>query len=172
MVKHLLVVNSLLGLLFFSVSCKKDKDGAPQINGGDGTVLLNHIQLSADTACVLAPNVFTPNSDGINDLFVVLSQNMSSLSVTVKDPGGDVVFTSQDLAPQWDGNDTTGTGPYMVHVAGITTSGITLSGRSRLHVLTYGTALCLTYSGAPVTPDQFDPRTCGPVFTSNDIFCQ
>jgi hypothetical protein len=133
---------------------------------------MSHIELSADSACVQAPNVFTPNFDGINDGFVVVGYNMTSLNVEVRNTQSTVVFASQGPDPWWDGTDTTGTGPYTVLVSGTTTSGVFLSGQSSLTALDYAGALCLTYAGAPVTGDQFDQRICGVTYASNDIFCE
>jgi len=161
---------TFLGVLSFCIACKKDKEGTPV--GGSGTPLLNHIELSADSACVQAPNVFTPNFDGINDLFVVHGSNMASLNVDVRNPQGITVFTSQDPNPLWDGTDTTGSGPYTVLVNGTTTSGASLSGQSMLRSLDYGSTPCLIYNGVPVTADQLDPRFCGISYPTNDIFCE
>lgn len=131
-----------------------------------------HIELFSDSACVQAPNAFTPNSDGINDVFAVVSSNMATLSVEIRDQQNTIVFTSDDLYPSWDGTDSTGSGPYTVLVNGTTSSGVFLSGESNLAALDYNGATCLIYTGAPVTIDQFDPRICGVTYTSNDIFCE
>jgi len=52
----------------------------------------------------LFPNVFTPNSDGVNDLFeptcTVRSQRFS-----IRDRWGKVVFETEEEEPSWDGRD-------------------------------------------------------------------
>jgi hypothetical protein len=162
-----------VGLLIISLalltSCGKDDE---QTQPSGGTPWMNHLELSLDSACVLAPNVFTPNFDGINDRFVVVGSNMASLNVEVRNSQNTIVFTSDDLSPMWDGTDSTGTGPYSVLVSGTTMSGVFLSGQSSLTALDYNGALCLTYAGDPVAGDQFDPRICGVTYPSNDIFCE
>lgn len=162
-------------LLFFVAyalalsACREEERAAPT---NAGIARMPHFELSADSSCLLAPNVFTPNSDGINDVFAVVSSNMATLSVEIRDPQNTIVFTSDDLSPSWDGTDSTGNGPYTVLVSGTTSSGVFLTGHSDLAALDYNGATCLTFNGAPVTVDQFDPRICGVTYTSNDIFCE
>jgi gliding motility-associated-like protein len=50
------------------------------------------------------PNVFTPDQDGVNDLFVpVKAQNIASSSLTIINRWGEVVFESSDIQQGWDG---------------------------------------------------------------------
>ena len=53
------------------------------------------------------PNVITPNSDGINDLFEIdnLPQNTE---VIILNRWGNVVFSSENYQNNWDGKDTSG----------------------------------------------------------------
>lgn len=161
-------------LIFLALACTMAcrKQEVDPSGSGVSADPAGHIELATDSACIQAPNVITPNFDGINDLFVVHGRNMTSLAVEVRDPQGIIVFASEDPAPTWDAADTTGNGPYTVHVSGITSSGATLNGHSSLHALDYNGAACLNYNGIPVTPDQLDPRICGVSYTSNDIFCE
>lgn len=156
-------------LLLVAVSgCKRD-DATPRGEGGPRS---SHIELAVDSACVQAPNVFTPNGDGVNDVFYVLARHIASIYITVLNMAGDTVHVSDDLhSNQWDGTDTTGHGPYMVHVEAISLSGHLLQGESPLHRLDYGTATCLAYHGTPVGGDQFDPRICGVAYPTHEIFC-
>ncbi|MBP8824520.1 MAG: hypothetical protein KBH07_12840, partial [Flavobacteriales bacterium] len=59
-----------------------------------------------------------------------------------------------------------------VSIAALSTSGHHLSGHGFLDVLSYAGGPCLIYAGTPVTMDQFDPRTFGLTWPSNDIFCE
>lgn len=55
------------------------------------------------------PNVFTPNGDGMNDLFRPISMaGMASLSLTIHDRWGSLVFHSTDLNWSWDGRSPSG----------------------------------------------------------------
>ena len=54
------------------------------------------------------PNVFTPNNDGINDLFKIdnLPQNTE---VVILNRWGNVVYSSENYQNNWDGKDNSGT---------------------------------------------------------------
>jgi gliding motility-associated-like protein len=53
------------------------------------------------------PNVITPNSDGINDLFEI--QNLpENTEVIILNRWGNVVFSSTNYQNNWDGKDTSG----------------------------------------------------------------
>lgn len=52
---------------------------------------------------VIIPNVFTPNKDGVNDVFEIVAKNVREFSVTVFNRWGQSVFTSQDSSFKWDG---------------------------------------------------------------------
>jgi gliding motility-associated-like protein len=54
------------------------------------------------------PNVFSPNGDGMNDLFYVTAENLVSFSGTILNRWGEVVFSMQDETARWDGYTTAG----------------------------------------------------------------
>lgn len=116
--------------------------------------------------------MFTPNGDSVNDVFHVLAQHIVSFHITVLNMAGDTVHVCHALhANSWDGTDTTGHGPYTVHVEALSLSDHLLQGESTLHRLDYGTEACLAYQGALVCGDQFDSRLCGVVYAAQEIFC-
>ncbi len=49
------------------------------------------------------PNIFTPNNDGNNDLFVIKSKNLESYSLIIFDSKGTEIFESTDLTIGWNG---------------------------------------------------------------------
>lgn len=52
------------------------------------------------------PNIFTPNGDGINDLFVISGiENCQKSNLIVKDHKGKIVLQSQHYDNNWDGNN-------------------------------------------------------------------
>ena len=55
-----------------------------------------------------APNIFTPNGDGQNDLFkpLGLESNMVSFEMNIFDRWGGVLFKSTDPSIGWDGTPT------------------------------------------------------------------
>ncbi len=58
---------------------------------------------------VKAPNVFTPNGDGINDFWVVRTNGKSKYAVSVFTPSGSKVFEMSSYTISWDGKNPGGT---------------------------------------------------------------
>lgn len=157
----------LLGLaIAVLMSCRKD----PMVPWS-GMPRMTYIELAVDSACVQAPNVFTPDGDGINDSFYVLARNIAEIEVRILDVNLQLVMAFDDTRTQWAGSQPSGFGPFTVQVQAVTTSGITLTGQAPLTILGYGDNPCLSYDGTPVCGDQLDPRLCGPVYDTNEVFC-
>ncbi len=80
-------------------------------NTASNTVLVNVL-----LECKLkVPNVFTPNGDGINDIFLVSGVGLKSYSATIFDRWGIKVFESNDVTQSWDGkNSDDGTYYYII----------------------------------------------------------
>ena len=69
-------------------------------------IFLDKIELTKVSKEVLLemPNVYTPDQDGVNDLFLpVKAQNIASSSLTIINRWGEVVFESSDIQQGWDG---------------------------------------------------------------------
>ncbi|MFI5222515.1 MAG: gliding motility-associated C-terminal domain-containing protein, partial [Bacteroidia bacterium] len=49
------------------------------------------------------PNAFTPNGDGINDVFYVHSRSLETFEIQIYDRWGEKVFSSTELTKGWDG---------------------------------------------------------------------
>jgi gliding motility-associated-like protein len=68
-----------------------------------------------------APNSFTPNGDGNNDIFLAEGSGIKSFEMQVFDRWGGLVFESSDIEYGWDGLDasanTVGVGNYMYHIS-------------------------------------------------------
>lgn len=52
---------------------------------------------------IYIPNVFTPNSDGNNDLFLVYGTGLNKLEIIVFDRWGEKLFVSNEQIKGWDG---------------------------------------------------------------------
>jgi gliding motility-associated-like protein len=52
---------------------------------------------------LLVPNAFTPNGDGLNDVFLPKTLFISSFALTVYNSWGEAIFHSNDLSQGWDG---------------------------------------------------------------------
>ncbi|OYU96061.1 MAG: hypothetical protein CFE21_06520 [Bacteroidetes bacterium B1(2017)] len=57
---------------------------------------------TADT--LIVPNVFTPNSDSINDRFGVISLGLNDFQLYIFNRWGGLVFESNSFSESWDGN--------------------------------------------------------------------
>jgi gliding motility-associated-like protein len=57
---------------------------------------------------VYIPNSFTPDNDGVNDVWKIEARNIKSLKTKVFNRWGQVVFESNDLSPVWTGGFNSG----------------------------------------------------------------
>ena len=90
---------------------------------------------------VLKPNVFTPNGDGINDIFTLYISGFNSVSFNIYDYRGNLVYNEAQkepdpLAPQgldlngWDGSTENGSPYYVFEFQGILYDGTTVISES------------------------------------------
>jgi gliding motility-associated-like protein len=61
-----------------------------------------------DDYTLVIPNIFTPNSDGINDQFKVLSTGAESLKGAIYDRWGLKIYDWANIAEGWDGHTSSG----------------------------------------------------------------
>ena len=52
----------------------------------------------------LIPNVFTPNGDGVNDVYQIKVQNSKQIDLVIINRWGNTVFKEKGLNPIWDGS--------------------------------------------------------------------
>jgi len=60
---------------------------------------------------VYIPNAFTPNSDGLNEVFkpeISCFETLKSYKMHVYDRWGNIIFQSSDYAAGWNGRDNKG----------------------------------------------------------------
>jgi gliding motility-associated-like protein len=83
------------------------------------------IEVEANSAITVLPNIFTPNGDGVNDFCTVKGKNLDTFQIQVFDRDGHVIFESQSLENSWGGknkfgeNIPTGTYFYLISARGI-----------------------------------------------------
>lgn len=58
---------------------------------------------------IFIPNAFSPNADGINELWRVQGSNITEFEIWIFDRWGDEVFHSKDMEEGWDGRHSDGT---------------------------------------------------------------
>jgi gliding motility-associated-like protein len=52
---------------------------------------------------IRVPTAFTPNGDGINDIFGITGNGVKKFSITIYNRWGNLVFESNDIHNSWDG---------------------------------------------------------------------
>lgn len=69
-----------------------------------------------------APQVFTPNGDGINDKFRIYERNLRNFKILIFDRWGQIIYTSYDPNFEWDGTHEgreCQQGAYVFHIVAI-----------------------------------------------------
>ncbi|MGZ3885032.1 MAG: T9SS type B sorting domain-containing protein [Bacteroidia bacterium] len=93
-----------------------------------------------DSSGVTLPNVFTPNGDGINDVFKPIAAGMSSLKVDIYTRWGNYVYGWDQVNGYWDGHTTSGeackTGVYFYVMEATGFDGKTYKLKSYLTLIT------------------------------------
>jgi gliding motility-associated-like protein len=88
---------------------------------------------------IFVPNVFSPNGDGKNDEFCVMSgECLSEFIIRVYDRWGEKVFESSDYTQCWDGNYKGGkanSGVYVYYLSGKTKDGKNINQKGNLTLL-------------------------------------
>ena len=89
-------------ILFVSVvlfsGCSKSGDPFVHINC-DG--LVTDTLGTNDSGRIYIPNAFTPNSDGLNEIYRPFTQNIDSIQFTIYDENNAVLFTTNILGGGW-----------------------------------------------------------------------
>ncbi|MCK4570000.1 MAG: gliding motility-associated C-terminal domain-containing protein, partial [Bacteroidales bacterium] len=53
---------------------------------------------------IAAPNAFTPNADGLNDVFMIKAENISNFKMYIYDRWGTQIYESSVLEEGWNGD--------------------------------------------------------------------
>ena len=83
-------------------------------------------------------NVFTPNGDGVHDVFEVKAEGLSDFNVVVLDQNSKIVYQSQDPLFQWNGELMDGSqatvGAYLFYITARDRQGELVTKSSRLYI--------------------------------------
>lgn len=75
---------------------------------------------------IFAPNAFSPDNDGINDLFFIAGGGIEEFVLEIFNRWGEIIFSSNDINEHWDGTHE-GTdvpqGSYVYQVKGRSVDG-------------------------------------------------
>ncbi len=64
---------------------------------------IHRIIIIAEDYSIYVPNAFTPNADGVNDIFMAKAEGIKDFKLYIFDRWGMQVFFSDDLYKGWDG---------------------------------------------------------------------
>ena len=87
---------------------------------------------------VSAPNVFTPNNDGTNDLFLLDMKHVDFYELLIFNRWGSLVYRTTDQEASWDGtfdNRPVADGVYFYLVEGTGTNGSHFTKHGTVHVM-------------------------------------
>ncbi|MGY8988748.1 MAG: PKD domain-containing protein, partial [Flavobacteriales bacterium] len=82
--------------------------------------IIHSVQVD-DVFSVFVPTAFTPNGDGLNDVFLAKGSGISNFEMKIYDRWGELVYVSENIEFGWDGkvnhsSDVMENGTYMYHV--------------------------------------------------------
>jgi hypothetical protein len=135
------------------------------------------LTLQLDSTCLHAPNIITVNGDGINDRFsIVYGEPVQELTLSIMNPNGTTLYTSNDKQPHWGGfdaelNQATGPIPYLYTLHVVTMEGQVFQTSKVFHVVRDINIECITADVAPLFGDMLDPRLCNVPYETNDMVC-
>ena len=99
--------------------------------------IINPIKTEENYSMVLS-NVFTPNGDGVHDVFEVKAEGLSDFNVVVLDQNSKIVYQSQDPLFQWNGELMDGSqapvGTYLFYITARDRQGELVTKSSRLYI--------------------------------------
>jgi gliding motility-associated-like protein len=67
------------------------------------TALVVIVDVECDEDNIFIPNAFSPNGDGLNDIFRLTGERIESVSMVIYDRWGNRIFHADDAAAAWDG---------------------------------------------------------------------
>lgn len=86
----------------------------------------------ADCPQIYIPNAFTPNNDGVNDVFYVYGVGITKIDTYIYNRWGENIFHSESLSEGWDGTYHGYKSPLEVYVYLVIYSGIGVSNERKI----------------------------------------
>jgi gliding motility-associated-like protein len=88
--------------------------------GAGGLVSYSNIVKLTSLPVVWIPNSFSPNNDGINDSFKIITHGLKNYSIKIYNRWGERVFTTKERRNYWDGNNNGTKCPEGIYIFEIT----------------------------------------------------
>src|SRR3989338_2526269 len=87
----------------YTLPCDTSFWGGMTLAGG--YYLIDDVSITLSTGSALVPNVFSPNGDGINDLFFGKIQNCDDWQMYIINRWGNTIAVLDSYSPEWDGGE-------------------------------------------------------------------
>lgn len=71
--------------------------------GGCTDTVCSEVIVVDDEWTLYVPNCFTPNNDGLNDIFMAKGENIVEFNIKIFDRWGELIFESNDINHGWNG---------------------------------------------------------------------
>lgn len=165
-------------ILTLATSCVKSKYKKNCCTGSIS--ILAEGYSNTDSVYLVAPNAFTPNADGINDVFALIMKGIDSTSFTLVISQGDSfindeeVFNSNDDGFIWDGTNNgkkVRPGVYSYEFSALTYNSEYIYGEGELCLIEYDYTTGIKNCSSCYFSDQFDPSTHTFTLSTSETYC-
>ncbi len=85
----------------------------------NGCLVADSVLVNVKPARLIIPNAFSPNGDGVNDVFKPLNLNLETASLSIYNRWGELLFETNVIGEAWDGTykgEPVELGVYMYHL--------------------------------------------------------
>lgn len=107
-------------------------------NGNCKAVASTKVEVKGSNTEPFVPNAFTPNGDGMNDVFMVFGQGISKVNMQIFNRWGEKVFESANQASGWDGTykgELQNTGVFVYQISAVYLDGRTVDTNGTITLL-------------------------------------
>lgn len=150
--KSLTSFTLVLAIMILLMACEKDKTTIEPVTAHCQG--LETLIKPGDNAEILVPSAFTPNSDGLNDIFMPIILNVQSYSLKIYDSTSTLVHHSTQLSTGWAPSNITKYQKFYYGIQVTTTNGSKVGKCGEVFALK-----CIPGGSNPATfsfRDQFD----------------
>jgi gliding motility-associated-like protein len=107
-------------------------------NGNCKAVASTKVEVTGNNVAPFVPNAFTPNGDGMNDVFMVFGEGISKVNMQIFNRWGEKVFESASQTSGWDGTykgELQNTGVFVYQITAVYLDGRTVDTNGTITLL-------------------------------------
>nr|MBP6730809.1 gliding motility-associated C-terminal domain-containing protein [Chitinophagales bacterium] len=107
-------------------------------NGNCKAVASTKVEVTGNNVAPFVPNAFTPNGDGMNDVFMVFGEGISKVNMQIFNRWGEKVFESASQTSGWDGTykgQLQNTGVFVYQITAVYLDGRTVDTNGTITLL-------------------------------------